>query len=59
MKNVLIVEVPTVNDETVTSMQKLFFAFMKAFEDHYAAQLSRYSSRLSLRREEFDDDPPF
>ncbi len=59
MKNVLIVEVPTVNDETVTSMRKLFCAFMTAFEDHYSSQLAKYSSRSTLHREEFDDDPLF
>ena len=59
MKNVLIVKAPTINDETVASMQKLFYAFMKEFEDHYSSQLTRYHCDPRLNREQYDDDPLF
>ena len=59
MKNVLIIEVPTIHDETVASMQKLFYAFMKAFEDHYSSQLTRFHCAPMLNREQYDDDPLF
>jgi hypothetical protein len=60
MKDVLIVEVPTLSDETVASMQNFFEAFMKAFESHYCCQLDRYYYRPNVTRSKSDkDEPPF
>lgn len=60
MKDVLIVEVPTFNDETVASMHNFFEAFVKAFENHYCCQLERYycRPRTARSKQEFDE-PPF
>jgi len=60
MKDVLIVEVPTLNDETVASMQNFFEAFMKAFEKHYCCQLDRYYYRPQVTSDKKKlGEPPF
>jgi len=60
MKDILIVEVPTLTDETVASMHNFFEAIIKAFENHYCCQLDRYYYRPQARRRRKKlDVPPF
>lgn len=60
MKDVLIIEVPTLNDETVASMHHFFEAFMKVFENHYCCQLDRYYYRPQVTHSKKElEEPPF
>ncbi len=54
----LVIEAPTLTDETAVNLQDFFYALMKAFEEHYHHQIERYY-REEVTGAMATDNPPF
>ena len=65
MMKYLVIEAPTLTDETAVNLQDFFYTLMNAFDEHYSHQTERYyresvlgtmvDNNINLT----EDDPPF
>jgi len=59
----LVIEAPTLTDESAVNLQDFFYALMDAFGEHYHHQVERYYQESVIGTmadvDVMEDDPPF